>query len=47
MKLIIQRANQDFGPYPLAFVEQYIAQGRRTGLGQFATRQAASAVQWS
>ena len=27
MKLIIQRANQDFGPYPLALVEQYIAQG--------------------
>ena len=27
MRIIIQRAHQDFGPYPLALVEQYIAQG--------------------
>lgn len=27
MKIIIQRANQDFGPYPLAVVEKYLAQG--------------------
>jgi RsiW-degrading membrane proteinase PrsW (M82 family) len=27
MKLIIHRANQDFGPYPLALVERYIDQG--------------------
>jgi RsiW-degrading membrane proteinase PrsW (M82 family) len=27
MKIIIQRVNQDFGPYPRSLVEQYLAQG--------------------
>lgn len=27
MKIIIHRKNQDFGPYPIALVEQYISQG--------------------
>ncbi len=27
MKIIIQRANQDFGPYPLAAVQKFLAQG--------------------
>lgn len=27
LKIIIQRANQDFGPYALKLVEQYVAQG--------------------
>ncbi|WP_395752960.1 PrsW family glutamic-type intramembrane protease [Prosthecobacter sp.] len=27
MNIIVQRANQDFGPYPISLIEQYIAQG--------------------
>jgi len=27
MRIIIQRSNQDFGPYPLAAIEKYLAQG--------------------
>ena len=27
MNLIVQRANQDFGPYSISAVEQYLAQG--------------------